>query len=222
MSILRKVTKVLSKRPGKFVAYSRQYLLFLITGSFLRIFPPPGVVLKSGVRVQKRRSLFAERSNATIRIDKGSIIYEHSRIEAFGAGEVIIGKNCIVGDLKLTSRSRVELGNEVLVSWGVRIQDFESHPRDPALRSEQVKRMASDFSPFSPSERVCKSKQWDYPTEPIAIGDNVWIGMQAIVLKGVKIGAGSVVAAGAVVCSGNYPPNSILAGNPARVAKDLN
>ena len=52
------------------------------------------------------------------------------------------------------------------------------------------------------------------------IGNNVWIGMNAIVLKGVTIGENSIIAAGAVVTK-DVPPNTVVAGNPARFAKRL-
>jgi len=55
-------------------------------------------------------------------------------------------------------------------------------------------------------------------TAPVKIGDNVWIGMNAVILKGVTIGENSVVAAGAVVTK-SVEPNAIVAGNPAQVVK---
>jgi acetyltransferase-like isoleucine patch superfamily enzyme len=55
-------------------------------------------------------------------------------------------------------------------------------------------------------------------TAPVKIGDNVWIGMNAVILKGVTIGDNSVVAAGAVVTK-SIAPNTIVAGNPAVVVK---
>jgi acetyltransferase-like isoleucine patch superfamily enzyme len=57
-------------------------------------------------------------------------------------------------------------------------------------------------------------------TAPVHIADNVWIGMNAVILKGVTIGENSVVAAGAIV-SKNVPANVIVAGNPAIVVKEL-
>lgn len=55
---------------------------------------------------------------------------------------------------------------------------------------------------------------------PITIGDDVWIGAGALILPGVTVGHGSIIAAGAVV-SKNVPPLSIVAGVPARVIKDV-
>ena len=55
---------------------------------------------------------------------------------------------------------------------------------------------------------------------PIRIEDKVWIGMDALILKGVTIGEGSVVAARSVVTK-DVPPYSLVAGNPARVVKSL-
>lgn len=56
--------------------------------------------------------------------------------------------------------------------------------------------------------------------KPIVIGDNVWIGEYASVLKGVTIGTGAIVASHAVVTK-DVPPYTIVAGNPARVVKEL-
>ena len=55
--------------------------------------------------------------------------------------------------------------------------------------------------------------------KPIRIEDKVWIGTNAIILKGVTIGKGAVVAAGSVVTK-DVPPNSLVGGNPARIIKE--
>jgi acetyltransferase-like isoleucine patch superfamily enzyme len=54
----------------------------------------------------------------------------------------------------------------------------------------------------------------------ITVGDDVWIGMNVIILPGTTLGSGCVVSAGAVV-SGVFPPNTVLVGNPARPIKKL-
>ena len=62
----------------------------------------------------------------------------------------------------------------------------------------------------------------DYVASPkeVSIEDNVWIGEKSIILKGTKIGANSIIGAGSVV-SGEVPPNTIYAGNPAREIRKL-
>jgi maltose O-acetyltransferase len=59
----------------------------------------------------------------------------------------------------------------------------------------------------------------DTPKE-IVIGENVWIGLNSIILKGTTIGNNSIIAAGSVV-KGNIPENVIVQGNPARVIKEI-
>lgn len=58
-------------------------------------------------------------------------------------------------------------------------------------------------------------------SSPIDIGEGTWLGARSTILGGARIGAGSVVAAGALVLPGDYPANSLLAGVPARVVKEL-
>jgi len=55
----------------------------------------------------------------------------------------------------------------------------------------------------------------------ISIGDGCWIGMASAILPGARIGMGCVVAAGAVVLAGDYPPNSLIGGVPAKVIRHL-
>jgi acetyltransferase-like isoleucine patch superfamily enzyme len=54
--------------------------------------------------------------------------------------------------------------------------------------------------------------------QPVRIGDDAWVGFGAVILKGVEIGRGAVVAAGSVVAS-DVPEGTVVAGNPARVVK---
>ena len=61
----------------------------------------------------------------------------------------------------------------------------------------------------------------DVNTKPVVIKKNAWIGTRSIILKGVTIGEGSIVAAGSVVTT-NVPNYTLVAGNPAIVKKRLN
>jgi acetyltransferase-like isoleucine patch superfamily enzyme len=65
-----------------------------------------------------------------------------------------------------------------------------------------------------------RTKLQDAP-QPIIIGDYCWIGLGALIFKGVTLGEGSVVAAYSVVMSGEYPAFSLLAGSPAKIVRTL-
>ena len=128
------------------------------------------------------------------------------------AGSCSIGDFTLLNGALIMADERIEIGKHCLVSWNVGIADSDFHPLDPALRRQDVMAL-SPFAKDRPARPTLKTK-------PVRICDNAWIGMNAIILKGVTIGENSIVAAGAVVTK-DVPPNVIVAGNPAVVVKEL-
>jgi acetyltransferase-like isoleucine patch superfamily enzyme len=103
----------------------------------------------------------------------------------------------------------VEIGSYVLIAWGCCIVDHNSHSLDWRLRKDDTLGWIHD------------RKEWAHvKIKPIRIGDHAWIGFNSIILKGVTIGEGAVVAAGSVVTK-DVPPFAVVAGNPARVIREL-
>ncbi len=131
-----------------------------------------------------------------------------------------IGENgrCAVGDFTLLNGALVmaeeliEIGSYCLISWNVGIADSDFHPLDPAQRRLDAMALAPYYKERPPRPPV--------RTAPVRIGDNVWIGMNAVILKGVTIGENAVVAAGSVV-SKSVAANTVVAGNPAVMVKQL-
>jgi acetyltransferase-like isoleucine patch superfamily enzyme len=116
--------------------------------------------------------------------------------------EVIIGDHTFLGHgTAFVVSSSVRVGNHCLLAGEVRISDYDGHPIDAA------RRRAGEPTPLD-------------AIRPVVIGDDVWIGNNVIVLKGVHIGDRSIVGAGAVVTR-DVPPDVVVAGNPARVVKQL-
>ena len=103
--------------------------------------------------------------------------------------------------------SGISVGRRVVISYHVTIADSDFHPLDPEAR----KRDAIANAPFGD-----KSRRPVYKSRPVEIGDDVEIGIGAIILKGVKIGAGARIGAGAVVLR-EVSSGATVAGNPARV-----
>src|SRR5204862_4018404 len=106
----------------------------------------------------------------------------------------------------------IDIGSYCLVSWNVGIADSDFHPLETAQRLIDAQALATYYKNRPPRPKL--------KTAPVKIGDNVWIGMNAVILKGVTIGENSVVAAGAVVTK-SVPPNAVVAGNPAVVVRQI-
>lgn len=132
-------------------------------------------------------------------------------------GFVSIGDRSFVnGGTSLISRSKIEIGDDVTIAWGVCVYDHDSHSLDWRARVEDLRCLREDLRAGRDS---LASKDWSVIcTKPIRICDKAWVGMNAIILKGVTIGEGAVVAAGAVVTK-DVPPWTVAAGNPALVVK---
>ena len=119
---------------------------------------------------------------------------------------------CTVGDFTLLNgaivmaEELIQIGSHCLISWGVGIADSDFHPLEPARRLIDAQALAPYFK-----GRPARPK---LKTAPVKICDNVWIGMNAVILKGVTVGENSVVAAGSVVTK-SVEPNTVVAGNPA-------
>lgn len=127
-------------------------------------------------------------------------------------GKITIGKNCYVGEhTKIWSSKNIEIGNYVLISHNVNIFDDTTHPIDPMERRKHVEQI---FTTGFPKEIN------SLDPKPIKIEDDVWIGCNSIILRGITIGKASIVAAGSVVTK-DVPPYTIVAGNPAKVIKKI-
>jgi maltose O-acetyltransferase len=109
----------------------------------------------------------------------------------FCGENVFFNVNCVVLD-----ENKVTIGSDVLFGPGVQIYTA-SHPLDSVLRR---------------THKISK---------PVTIGDDCWIGGNAIICPGITIGNGCVIGAGSVVTK-NIPDNSLAVGNPAKVIKKLN
>jgi acetyltransferase-like isoleucine patch superfamily enzyme len=125
-------------------------------------------------------------------------------------GQCIIGDFTLLNGALIMAEEKIEIGSHCLISWNVGIADCDFHPLEPAQRLIDAQALAPFYEgrPRRPSLK----------TAPVRIADNVWIGMNSTILKGVTIGENSVVAAGSVVTK-TVDANVVVAGNPATVVK---
>ena len=133
--------------------------------------------------------------------------------------QVIMGNNVFIGKSTIISKSKVVIGSNVLISWGVTINDHDSHSLDLDKRRSDLKRVYEDFRDYRGN--YLKNKDWlSVNSNPIKIEDDVWIGFNAIILKGVTIGKGSIIAAGSIVTK-DVEPYTVVGGNPAKFIKSI-
>ena len=110
---------------------------------------------------------------------------------------ITIGDKCRMNGVYIHAHNNIVIGNNCVFAAGISIIDsngYELYSKDRTVGHDTPK--------------------------PIIIGNNVWVGLNAVILKDTTIGNNSVVAAGSVV-KGHYPENSVIQGNPAVVVKYL-
>lgn len=147
------------------------------------------------------------RGRTSIRWGKGFTTGVGTRIDALGSSrevQVRIGERVQLNDyVHIAAIESVTIGDDVLIASKVFISDHNHG-------------LYAGPQPQSPSTTAPASRQ--LVAAPVIIADRVWLGEHVCVLPGVHIGAGTVVAAGAVVTQ-DLPANVIAAGVPARVVK---
>jgi len=136
-----------------------------------------------------------------LRIRIGDDVVVHG-VSTFTGAKVFPDPTLTVGDkthlgyqLTIGIGCDVTIGDHVLIADRVTILSYDGHPANPAERHLPASRESS---------------------RPIVIEENVWIGTGSIIMKGVRVGRNSIVAAGSVVTQ-KVPTDSLVIGNPARV-----
>lgn len=116
--------------------------------------------------------------------------------------ELVIGDGTFIGHAcGFNAGKLIRIGKHCLFATGVLVYDLDGHPLDAERRRAG--------EPTPPEE-----------IKPVIIGDDVWIGTGAVILKGVTIGDRAVIAARSVV-TGDVQADSVVAGNPAKVIRQL-
>ena len=138
-------------------------------------------------------------SPSTVKIDEGGEIRINGKF-VFHTGVFLsvnknakleVGSGYTNNNVEIICFNSIKIGDNVAISKNVIIRDSDNH---------------------------VINGDYEGVTQPIEIGNNVWIGIGALILKGVKIGDGSIIAAGAVV-NKDVPPNTLVGGVPAKIIK---
>ena len=127
-------------------------------------------------------------------------LYQRCIIVARYGGKIEIGEFCGIGGSTIYAFDSIKIGNRTRVGANCKIIDNDFHP----IELEYRRKGLNEYSHRA----------------PITIGDDCFIGMNSIILKGTTLGNNVVVGAGSVV-HGSFPDNCVIAGNPARIIKHI-
>ncbi len=148
-----------------------------------------------GKWLRAERGVIIKKKNADIRVGNKVFLHRNVKLSAWGTDQtasLCIGDHTYIGDrTEIHAGQKVSIGSGTVIAWDVCIMDRDYH------------KLESDREVY----------------RPVSIGNHVWIGCRALILKGVTIGDGAVIAAGSVVTH-DVPPASLVGGNPARVLKE--
>jgi len=162
----------------------------IIRGAFVRM-----RITECGKWFRAERGVRIIKKNGSVILGDKVQLHRNVKLSAWGTegfAQIIIGNNTYIGDrTEIHAGSSVKIGKGCNISWDVCIMDRDYHKLNS--ETEEIK--------------------------PIVIEDNVWIGCNSIILKGVTISNGAVIAAGSVVTK-DIAPGVLVGGNPARVLKE--
>lgn len=149
------------------------------------------------VKLQTRVKLLVDQSQ--ISLCDNCLIKESSILFSKRGAKIVIGKNTSIGkNNEIASNCSIEIGSDCIFGANVYVTDSNHEYKTPGVLF----------------------KDQGMVSEKVVIGDNVWVGRNAMILKGVHIGSNSIVAAGAVVTK-SFPDFTIIGGNPAKIIKEI-
>ena len=192
LKLIRKLKIILSSLVGRALLI----ISGVRSGNNLKITGVPYIYIGDGASI-----IIGDNASLSGTIETNPLCQNNKNILVAGKGaEIIIGDNCSMSCVIIFSKIRIEIGKNVGLGAGCKIFDTDFHSMD------YIARRSSDLD-------VGKK-------DPVTIEDDVWVCADATILKGVRIGKGSIIAAGSVVTS-DVPPFVLSGGVPAKTIKKL-
>lgn len=150
-------------------------------------------------------------ANSGVSIGDASGAYERASFLVGPRGLVAVGRYTVLNSCYVICEERITIGDHCLLAWGAVITDVWSGASSCDTRRAVLRNAAHGDDRWLGAGDDAR---------PVTIGDNVWIGFDAVVMPGTVIGRGAVVSSRSVV-SGDIPPYSVVVGNPGRVIRTL-
>ena len=171
----------------------------------------PGAAVSSAIATAYFRVRRVDMAGPVLCTGRPPILFTH--------GEVHVGRNVVFRGRMLRSEFGAELGGTIAVGEDTFLNEGSSVVAHHQVKIGDNCRIGELVGIFDTDHHAVDALS-PVRFAPVVIGDNVWIGRGALILPGVTIGDNAVVAAGSVV-TGAVPANTLVAGNPARLVREL-
>lgn len=128
------------------------------------------------------------------------------------AGRITVGDFTVLNATKLICNDSISIGSHCMLAWGSVVTDtwLAAGSLPPAQRRTLLEQVA-----HTPTRHLVPGS-----TAPVVLEDNCWLGFGAVVMPGVRVGRGAIVASKTVVLE-DVPPYAVVAGMPARIVRHL-
>ena len=140
--------------------------------------------------------------------------YDRTTFVVGPRGRIDVGAYTVLNGAYLVCNGRIEIGDHCLLAWGSVLTD--TWPSDARSLPVTLRREVMRAAAHEPTRRLPVFAE----PRPVVLEDNVWVGFDAVVLPGVRLGRGSVVGCKTVVAA-DVPPYAVVVGSPARVVRHL-
>lgn len=184
--------------------YLKQFITWLVRNNFIN-----SALVEKPFTVTFRAEIFNHGKKENIRI--GKFVTVDGTLECYENGSLAIGDHTFIGRSRIFAAHKINIGKGVLISDNVVIMDSNLHPFSAKKRALIFDAWSSGHFP---------DVYTGIPHADVVISDYVWIGANVVMLKGVTIGEGAIIGAGSVVTK-EVPPYTIVAGNPARIIREI-
>jgi acetyltransferase-like isoleucine patch superfamily enzyme len=156
---------------------------------------------------------FYSTQQEALKLGEATGCYDRASVITAEEGRIDVGKFVILNGTTLVCKNRITIGDHCMLAWGSVVTDSWL---DPSILSLEARRALLKKAAADPRRR--------YPffgeAKPVVLEDNCWVGFDAVILPGVRIGTGSVVACKSII-DFDVPPFAIVGGNPAKVIRYL-
>ncbi len=165
-------------------------------------------IIAQSAQIANTGSIDNNQDKSSVRIGENAIV--RGNLMTFGhGGEIIIGNDTFIGPgTRIWSSKRISIGERVLISHNVHVLDNNSHPLDSEDRYNDLLHI----------REIGFQQTNDLNEKNIIIKDDVWIGFNATILKGVIIGKGAIIGANTIIRK-SVPDYAIVVGNPPKIIK---